>query len=240
MFYITVAYTVFAFLTFWLLYYWGLKEWFPTWKKERNKINFVFFHKTLGILLFGLIPLLLVWWYFPEQLLKSGLTIQDPLTIILWSMGLMALIVPLSKKMAELKATQAVYPQMRIKYWTASLFVLNAIFWFLYIGAYELLFRGFLFFSSIEVVALWQAILMNVVIYALVHIPKGKKEIIGALPFGIVLCLGTYVTGNFLFAFITHGCQAVCVEYFAIVHNPETKFLKSSDQFSEAKKSKLS
>ncbi|PSR06122.1 MAG: hypothetical protein BRD49_02125, partial [Bacteroidetes bacterium SW_10_40_5] len=215
MFFTTLAYTVFAFMSFWLLYYWGQKQLFPTWKKERNKIYFIFYHKTMGILLFGLIPLVLAWWYLPEHLPRSCLTIQDPETIILWSLGLMALIWPLSKKMAQLKPTQAVYPQMRITYWAPSLFILNVIFWFLYIGAYEFLFRGLLFFSSIEVMALWQAILINVVIYSLLHIPKGKGEIIGALPFGIVLCLGTYFTGNFLFAFITHGFQAVCVEYFS-------------------------
>ncbi len=240
MFFTTLAYTIFAFMSFWLLYYWGQKQLFPTWKKERNKVNFIFYHKTLGILLFGLIPLVLAWWYLPERLLKSSLIIQDPETTILWSLGLMALIWPLSKKMAQHKSTQAVYPQMRITYWAPSLFILNALFWILYMGAYELLFRGLLFFSSIEAMALWQAIFVNVFIYSLVHIPKGKREVIGALPFGIVLCLGTYFTGNFLFAFITHAFQAVCVEYFSIIHNPDMKFLKSSDQIYETGKSKLS
>ena len=71
---------------------------------------------------------------------------------------------------------------------------------------------------------LWPAIGLNIVLYSLVHIPKGLHEILGALPFGIILCLAAYDTGSFWIAFIAHGSQAVINEFYAIRFNPAMDF----------------
>jgi len=42
-------------------------------------------------------------------------------------------------------------------------------------------------------------------LYVLIHIFDSKAEILGAIPFGIVLCLFSYFTNNIWAAFIIHS-----------------------------------
>src|SRR5690348_15042200 len=58
------------------------------------------------------------------------------------------------------------YPQLREAQWTSRLFVMNGTTWILYLLAYELVFRGYLFFHSLELYPLWLACAINVVIYS--------------------------------------------------------------------------
>lgn len=89
----------------------------------------------------------------------------------------------------------------------------NSILWALYLFAYELLLRGFLFFTSLELFGLTTAIILNCIIYALIHIPKGRSEAIGAIPFGIILCLITLQTGSVWGAFIMHLTLAISMDW---------------------------
>lgn len=69
---------------------------------------------------------------------------------------------------------------------------------------YELFFRGVLFHSSLVFTSLWGAIIINLILYTLIHFFNSKKEIIGCIPFGIVLCLFSYYTNSIWPAFLIH------------------------------------
>lgn len=69
---------------------------------------------------------------------------------------------------------------------------------------YEFFFRGILFFKLLEFASLPLAILYGTILYVLIHIFDSKKEIIGAIPFGIVLYLFTYFTNSIWYAFLIH------------------------------------
>jgi len=56
---------------------------------------------------------------------------------------------------------------------------------------YEFFFRGCILFSCIDQFGTLAAIIINLVLYALIHSFNGKKEMYGAVPFGLMLCLFT-------------------------------------------------
>ena len=77
---------------------------------------------------------------------------------------------------------------------------------------YELFFRGVLFHTSLVLTNLWSAILINLILYILIHSFNSKKEIIGCIPFGIVLCLFSYYTNSIWPAFLIHAVLSFMYE----------------------------
>jgi membrane protease YdiL (CAAX protease family) len=71
------------------------------------------------------------------------------------------------------------------------------------------------------------AFLLNALIYSLAHAPQGWRETLYALPFGILLCAITSLTGNFWAAYIIHVSLALSNDHFAIKNNPHMRFTPS-------------
>ncbi len=75
---------------------------------------------------------------------------------------------------------------------------------FVFLLCYEFFFRGVLLFQFLEYVPLFSAILYSTVLYVLIHVFDSRKEILGAIPFGIVLCLFAYYTNSVWYVFFIH------------------------------------
>ena len=118
------------------------------------------------------------------------------------------------------------YPQIRVKEWDTQLLLLSAFSWIAYLLAYEFMFRGYLLFVSVEYLGVWPAIALNIAIYALVHVPKGIKEAVGALPLGVVLGIITIQTGNIWVAFVVHIVLALSNEWFSLKAHPDMRLVK--------------
>jgi membrane protease YdiL (CAAX protease family) len=92
------------------------------------------------------------------------------------------------------------------------------------------MFRGLLFFSFIRFIGNLPAIVVNVFIYALVHIHKGFKETLASIPFGIILCLMTLSTGSIWAAFIVHIILALSNEWISFHLNPEMSIKRNREK----------
>ncbi len=55
--------------------------------------------------------------------------------------------------------------------------------------SYEWFFRGCILFSCVYFFGTIPAVIINVALYALIHCFNGRKEMYGAVPFGLVLCI---------------------------------------------------
>jgi len=75
---------------------------------------------------------------------------------------------------------------------------------FVFLLCYEFFFRGVLLFQFLEFTSLTMAVFYSTIVYVLIHIFDSKKEIIGAIPFGIVLCLLAYFTKSVWYVFFIH------------------------------------
>ena len=60
-----------------------------------------------------------------------------------------------------------------------------------FLVSYEWFFRGCILFSCIDLFGTIPALIINLVLYALIHSFNGKKEMYGSVPFGLMLCLFT-------------------------------------------------
>ena len=184
------------------------------------KITFI---RILAFLLYGIIPFFILFFNKNVELVDFGLNFKNKLTNVWWVSFLCIILVSLNyfnrKKSDNLK----LYPQIRNKEWSVKLLIIRALGWTLYLCAYEFMFRGFLLYGSLYAFGKYIAILINIGIYTLTHITKGKKEAFGAIPFGLVLCLLTLQSGNILAAFLIHITIALSNEWLTLSIHPQIR-----------------
>ena len=202
--------------------------------KENNLAGWVVFQRLTGVLFLGIIPAMIGLTLFSKTPIEFGIKANNLLPTLYWILGLSAFIIPINLIHARKPDNIKIYPQIRAKKWTIKLILINVFTWAAYLFAYEFLFRGFLLFSCLPAEALtqagkpvleiWPAIAINTAIYSLVHIPKGIKETLGAIPFGILLCIITFDTGTIWAAFFIHLILALSNDLIAIFANTEMQF----------------
>ncbi|RME04338.1 MAG: CPBP family intramembrane metalloprotease, partial [Bacteroidetes bacterium] len=107
--------------------------------------------------------------------------------------------------------------------WPRSVVVASAVTWVLYLLAYEFMFRGWLFFTCLDAMGPELAIVVNVSLYALVHVPKGFNETVGAIPLGALLCWLTMQTGTIWIAFLVHSIMALSNEWFSMYYTRKVR-----------------
>ena len=89
---------------------------------------------------------------------------------------------------------------------------------FVFLLCYEFFFRGILFFKFLEYNSLFVAIFYSTILYVLIHIFDSRKEIIGSIPFGIVLCLFAYYTNSVCYVFLIHIALSAVYEISLFYH----------------------
>jgi membrane protease YdiL (CAAX protease family) len=176
--------------------------------------------KMGGLLWLGIAPLILFMWIYPV-LNGSWFLMSSPKETAIWLLILIPVPIILARFVAKKPAHLAQYPQVREPVWNKKLLITDLLCWALYLLGYESFFRGVLLFGLAEVMSPWIAIMINVMVYSLVHIPKGRGEAIGAIPLGLLLCLITLTTGNFWVAFFVHLSMAWSNELFALKYHTE-------------------
>jgi membrane protease YdiL (CAAX protease family) len=110
------------------------------------------------------------------------------------------------------------YPQIRAEDWSGGLLAVSALGWMVYLVGYEIMFRGFLLFACYDAFGYWPAILINIAVYAVAHIPKGRMETLGSIPVGCIFCMVTLWQGYFWFALFTHITMALSNEWFSLYY----------------------
>lgn len=85
-----------------------------------------------------------------------------------------------------------------------------------FLVSYEWFFRGCILFSCIEWLGTIPAVIINLVLYALIHSFNGKKEMYGSVPFGLMLCVFTVWYGSVWPAILLHLLLSSSHEYFLL------------------------
>lgn len=150
----------------------------------------------LGIFLFGIG----FWAYrsdFQFLIINSGFVNVFLSTLLMIMVVLSAFISKRSaiKYFGDLDISNIVKPTNRFLYFSIRI---------PFLFFYEHFFRGLLLHSSLLYTSLFDAIVINLILYTLIHTFNSRKEIIGCLPFGIVLCLFSYYTNSIWPAFLIH------------------------------------
>jgi len=202
--------------------------------QEKTLVWWVVFQKFAGVVFLGIIPAIIGLTILSKSPADFGMKTGNALISLYWIVGLAAFIIPMNLVFAKKPDNLKTYPQIRVKEWDMRLVLVNTLSWAAYLLAYEFLFRGFLLFAFLPAEAsaqagelnlnIWPAIAINTAIYAFVHIPKGIKETLGAIPFGVLLCIITLNTGTIWVAFFAHVILSQSGEYIALYANPSMQF----------------
>ncbi|BAX81573.1 CPBP family intramembrane glutamic endopeptidase [Labilibaculum antarcticum] len=183
----------------------------------------VYLQRFMGMFFYGIVPLVIVLILLQGTLRDYGTVLTDPSETLLWGILFAAIIIPLTLYNAKSPSNLAVYPQIRSKKWTLNTLLLSGLTWAGYLLFYEFLFRGFLLFACLREFGAVPAVAINMMIYSVAHIPKGKLETIGAIPLGLLLCVVTLATGSIWFAFLAHVIMALSNEWISLYHNKDIK-----------------
>jgi membrane protease YdiL (CAAX protease family) len=215
---LSILYIVIAFVLYYLLL-----RYFKTNRNEsEDNTKDVFISRIAGISLFGILPVL---YLLPQkmQIIKYGLDLKDIYISLLIFLAFFPILFLINFFNSKKEQNLAVYPEIRKPVWSKGLVFMSAISWLAYIVAYEFLFRGWFLYSTIEVFDYWPSIIINVVLYALAHLPKGMKETVASIPFGVLLCVITLETGNILAAVLIHGFLGLINEWMSLKAHPKMK-----------------
>jgi len=190
--------------------------------QERSLAWWIYFQRLWGLLLYGLVP----WVIFSlrgNSLSDFGVKFQSGRETLIWTAGLGAVVVLMNYFVGRTPSNLAMYPQIRMHRWPRSVVVASAVTWVLYLLAYEFMFRGWLFFTCLDAMGPELAIVVNVSLYALVHVPKGFNETVGAIPLGALLCWLTLQTGTIWIAFLVHSIMALSNEWFSMYYTRKVR-----------------
>jgi membrane protease YdiL (CAAX protease family) len=79
--------------------------------------------------------------------------------------------------------------------------------WILYLICYESYLRIFLFNTLPNIPGI-RIILLNVIVYAVLHLHRAKSEVLATIPFGFFICCCTFISGSVWPAFVAHAVLA--------------------------------
>lgn len=195
--------------------------------KEIFPVRKILLHRLSGAVLFGLIPALVILFVFRMHVNNFGSNTENLAKSIIWWTPAALLVVVLNNFASRDLNHLSQYPQIRVSQWNSGLITLSALSWIAYLAGYEFLFRGFLLFSCLESFGYWPAIIINICLYSLSHLPKGYKETIGSIFLGFILSYVTLSLGSIWFALLVHITLALSGEWFSIKFHPEMNRIKN-------------
>lgn len=211
-----------AYVFLYLLYYFisdfpFVKKWRARFKETADDFEpSVYLRRILGFVLLGVIPFVIALFAFDRAIIDYGIDFPQGPNAIWWALIPLVLVVGVSLIRNGKKIDVGYYPEVRKKDWPIKRTITNAILWSLYLLGYEFALRGFVFFSCVYAFGLWPAIIINSVIYGLIHIFKGPQEAFGAVFLGVLFCLITYYTNSFWVAFVIHAAMAIINDIKAV------------------------
>lgn len=180
--------------------------------------------KITGLLFLGLIPAMLLIVFFEIPLTELGVSINNSGGVIHWVVPIIFLQGTIGLFSTRNPDLWKQYPEMRVSTWTIGRLAVASGGWILYLSAYEFLFRGVLLVLCLKAFGQWPAIAINLSLYSALHLTKGWKETLGAIPFGALLCYLTISSGSLFPAFLVHLAQALSTEILCIRNNPNLIF----------------
>lgn len=176
-----------------------------------NGLRLLNLKHLLGIVLFGIIPYIMMpeFRFLIETLEIPKLYVLIPFFLVLFLAGYVSFI--------NVQKQQSI-PGVEEHCYSFSSAWFYFVVRFAFLLCYEYFFRGVFLFKFLESNSLLLAITYSTVLYVLIHIFDSRKEIFGAIPFGVVLCLLTYLTNSVWYPFLIHLVLSAVYEITIFYH----------------------
>ena len=193
-------------------------------KSAKGSVQEVTIRRFYGFVIMGVVPFLVAI-VSGASLADLGLRFEPNLHVLYWLIGLAIPALLVNWAAGHNAENNSVYPQIREKEWTVRTFIIEYVTWAFYLLGYEFLFRGLFLFASLSIMSIPSAIAINVMVYAIAHLPKGNIEVFGSIIMGILLCIATVQTGSMWIAFFIHVIMAWSNSIFSFTLNPDFRYV---------------
>ncbi|MFC4723389.1 CPBP family intramembrane glutamic endopeptidase [Geojedonia litorea] len=169
-----------------------------------NGLRLLNLKHVVGIILFGV-----VFYAITPELRSLINTIEVPRIPVLLSF---LTIFFLSGYVSHLSVGNNTFKKDHISHYRFSKAWVYFLIRFTFLLCYEFFFRGILLYKFLEIGSVYASILYCTVLYVLIHCFDSRKEILGAIPFGVVLCVFTFLTNSIWYAFFIHMALSAVYE----------------------------
>jgi len=189
---------------------------------EKSQMQLIFFRRISGFFLFACTALCYIL-YTKLPFSSIGIAVYNHLNALYYVLAIGGSLLALNYFTARKPGNLSKVPLIRATSWTKSLLVKNALSILFFLLGYEVMFRGVLFLGCLNDFGVVTATVINTVFYSLVHFPKGLKSTIITIPFGIILCVVTFITGTIWAAFVIHIIYVFSLEMLSLRFHPDMK-----------------
>jgi membrane protease YdiL (CAAX protease family) len=191
----------------------GLSEYFPA-KIADLYANLYWF--GIDIILLLLIPVLIIIFYFRENIKDYGLRSGDINTglKVSWTVILfMAVLLWFISASGEFSQS---YPSLKSARDISLQFLVYELALFIYIIAWEFIWRGYMLFG-LEKKFGYYAVFIQMIPFVLMHSGKPFIEMLGAIPGGIFLGILALRTRSIFYGVIIHFFVMLLIDFFSIL-----------------------
>ena len=196
-----------------------------TWISKHNKSNRLFDAQGVlavnsstllgshaaGIYWLGVVPLILL--KRSPEIVLTGSGFPGILWLLVWVFLLIVIVFTGLKAGRNIQIYQAYRHGFSNKFLTIY-FLLRILF----LCSYELFFRGWLLFDGIKWCGIYPAILFTTFFTVLIHVFTNKKEMLGCIPFGIILSSCCIVFNAVWPAIVLHVALSMAYEIPPLNH----------------------
>ena len=188
-------------------------------------VNRIFRRRVLGMFIYALIPLFIIRytnWIGKPTLADLNISFHLDNKVALYTLiGVVGVLI-ISFFTTKQHSSLEQYPEVRVRFWRPNILFFSALWWVLYIAAFEFFYRGLLFQSLrfvLENDVL--AIVACTALYGLSHYFKLNRVTIASFLYGALACYVVLETGSLLPVMITHIALTLFVEWFSIRYHFE-------------------
>ncbi|MDQ3018009.1 MAG: CPBP family intramembrane metalloprotease [Bacteroidota bacterium] len=194
-------------------------------------VNRIFRRRVTGFLIYGAIPLFLLMctkMFGKPSLVDLNISFQWNQEVMWYTLGGVLFVLLFSWRTTKQRSSLEQFPEVRIRFWRPSIFILSSLYWILYITAYEFFYRGLLFQSLLtafnsEAVA----VVGCTALYCLSHYFKLNRISIASIFYGAIACIVVLKTGSLIPTIVAHTASSLFVEWFSIRHHREMFILRT-------------
>ncbi len=201
----------------------------------------VYLQRTLGFVLMGVIPFVLLSIAESGAFQNSGAegapigvsraaelsgaVLPGGGGVVLWTLLPVGLALAFTWVRSGARIPLEVYPDVRRAEWPLKRVMLNALFWILYVIGFEYLLRGYLLFPLVPELGIDGVIALNACVYALASSDEGPMKALGAFFMGIIFCMVALATHSFVIPLIMHIILRVGKDMRAVSASWEMQFV---------------
>lgn len=197
---------------------------------NRPYVNRIFRRRIAGAVIFGLIPLFIIKCtkYLGKPLLGDlNISFHWNHQVGMWLLCIVPLLIIIHFLTTRKSSNLEQFPEVRVRFWRPSIFIWSAVWWIVYLIAYEFFYRGLLFQSLRFHLPDDVAIVACTALYAMAHYFKRNRVSFFSFLYGALACYIVLYTGSILPVIIIHIVNTLANEWLSLKHHPEMYLLRT-------------